>query len=1054
MKRSVTSLLVVVLLLTMMAPMVQAQLDEPSVGTGVQSASLQAVADKVYVAIMRLDPVIEFTGAVGAAGADGALAQFNATKPAPGAKLNAQSTDVQRYAAYLASTHDAALQAIGADPTAKLHDYVYGFNGFAAQLTQAQALKLAKQSDVVMVLKDQMRYAQTDSSPAFLGLTASGAAWAKGYTGEGVIVGVIDSGIWPEHPSFADDGTYPELPVVLEDTPENPACNFGNIVHNPYDAPFTCNNKLIGARQMLNTYRTLIGADPDEYNSARDDDGHGTHTASTAAGNANVKAFLYGKPRGTISGIAPRARIIAYKGLGNQGGFGSDLAAAIDQAVADGVDVINYSVGGGASLTGPDDIAYLFAADAGVFVATSAGNSGPGPETIGSPASVPWVTTVGASTQSRFFQGTVSSSAGWSFTGASITNSTRELPLVDAAAGGDDLCTPGKLDPAVVAGKIVLCRRGVVGRVDKSLAVLQAGGKGMILYENTDDNNLFSDTHWVPTVHIDNTPGLAIKNYIASNSNPTARIVGGKVGKWDVAPSMTLFSSRGPNPVAPDIIKPDITAPGLQILAANSPTPDLGAYPSELFQAIAGTSMSSPHIAGIFALLKQAHPEWSPATAKSALMTTAYQKVLDNDRKTPADPFDMGAGHVNAKGTDKGSLFQPGLAYHADFNSYLGFMCDAAPEIFTNPTTTCAGLAAAGVPTKAINLNLPSIGISALPGKQTIIRTVTNVQSSGGAEQYKASVNAPPGYQVSVSPKQLRLRPGQSATYEITFVNKNAPVDEWRFGSITWRGDDFEAYSPIAVRGTLLEAPDAITGTGADGSTSFPIKFGYTGPYSAATHGLEADVVTSDNVLQDPDQNFDPSDVASNGANVHEFTLSGAAFFRLAIPPSATEADADLDVYVYDPNGEQIASSTSSGTDELVDIAFPADGKWQVYVHGWQAPGGDSDYSLSSWVISATPGGSLTLTSAPPSAVLGETGTVGVSWSGLATGSAYLGAVSHSNGNGVIGLTLVEVDPNAVAAVEAVESVDNTAQHSADDTAQDLESLTSKLFLPLVNKAE
>ena len=238
---------------------------------------------------------------------------------------------------------------------------------------------MTKQPGVVLVQPDVMRYKTTDSSPKFLGLTDRGGAWARGYTGEGVIVGIIDSGIWPEHPSFADDGSYP--PLSIGSIP----CEFGNTAHNPNDAPFTCNNKLLGARQMLETYRALIGAEPDEYDSARDDDGHGTHTASTAAGNAGVRADLYGIPRGRISGMAPRARIIAYKGLGNLGGFGSDLAAAIDQAVADGVDVINYSIGGGPSLLGADDFAFLFAADAGVFAATSAGNDGPGDATVGGP---------------------------------------------------------------------------------------------------------------------------------------------------------------------------------------------------------------------------------------------------------------------------------------------------------------------------------------------------------------------------------------------------------------------------------------------------------------------------------------------------------------------------------------------------------------------------------------------------------------------------------------------------------------------------------------------
>ena len=262
------------------------------------------------------------------------------------------------------------------------------------------------------------------------------------------MVGVIDTGIWPEHPSFADDGSYPAPDIPPLDATNYATCDFGNTAQNVHDAPFTCNNKLIGARQTMDTYRALIGADPDEFDSARDDDGHGTHTASTAAGNADVAATLMGTPRGNVSGIAPRAQIIAYKALGNLGGFTSDLASSIDQAVADGVDVINYSIGGGPSLAGADDIAFLFAADAGVFVATSAGNSGPGAGTIGGPATIPWVTSVGASTQSRFFSGEVRLGKGGTVTGASITGGTGGfLPLVDAEFAGGELCIPGDARP-------------------------------------------------------------------------------------------------------------------------------------------------------------------------------------------------------------------------------------------------------------------------------------------------------------------------------------------------------------------------------------------------------------------------------------------------------------------------------------------------------------------------------------------------------------------------------------------------------------------------------
>jgi subtilisin family serine protease len=903
--------------------------------------------------------------------------------------------------------HEKALQDAGVSVAAKVNDYVVALNGFSAIMTFEQAKAVARQDSVRLVIPDVMRHPTTDSSPVFLGLTGPAAPWQTGVDGEGVVVGIIDSGIWPEHPSFADDGSF-SAPEPLEDSPLNPSCEFGNTDHNPNDAPFECNNKLIGARQMLDTYRAVIGANPFEYDSARDDNGHGTHTASTAAGNAGVQASMYGIPRGPISGIAPRARVVAYKGLGTLGGFTSDLAAAIDQAVADGVDVINYSIGGGAAGPGADEIAFLFADAAGVFVATSAGNSGPGPASLGNPGTMPWLATVGANTQSRFFQGTVVLGDASEYPGASLTPGLAEHGLVDAEDTGGDLCIPGTLDPGAVAGKVVLCRRGAISGADKSLAVLQAGGAGMVLYNNSDDDNLFTDTHWVPSVHLDNTPGLASKAYIDSASDPTASINAEQLSEWPSAPSMTIFSSRGPNPVAPDIIKPDITGPGLQILAGHTPTPEPGSVPGELFQGIAGTSMSSPHIAGVFALIKQANPDWSPAMARSAIMTTASQDVVDNDRVSTADPFDMGSGHVSpGDAVHKGSAFQPGLVYDAGLFEYAAFTCGMDWGVF--PPGSCAFLESIGVPTAPTDLNYPSIGIAELSGSQTVRRTLTSVTREKGWRTYNVSVDAPAGYQVTVSPSTLRLRRGDSATFEVTITNVSAPIGEWRFGAMTWSDTTghYDVYSPIAVKAALFEAPTSAVGAGESGSSSFDVRFGYAGSYAAAAHGLEPAVITSDNVSQDPDQSFNPNDGFSN---LHQFTLSGTAFLRIAMPPEATEANADLDIFVFDPNGNLAASSTAGGTDELIDIELPMDGTWDVYVHGWSTPSGDSDYDLFTWVISATPGGNLTIDAAPSSAVLGEVESIDVSWTGATAGEWHIGGVSHTGDVGLMGFTLIEVD--------------------------------------------
>ena len=1001
----------------MLALVLALSLSTSALAQGNASPSAQDNA-KSYIIILANDPIATYSGEV---------AGYAATEPEGGQKVEPESAKARKYEKFLEDKHDKSLRDAGASTNAKVHDYTIALNGYSAILTESQADAVKSQKDVLLVLDDQMRYAQTDSSGDFLGLTVKGGAYDSGITGEDVVVGIIDSGIWPEHPSFADDGSYAPLPDYA-----GLPCEFGNTAHNPEDAPFTCNNKLLGARQMLATYRTLIGAEDFEFDSARDDDGHGTHTASTAAGNAGVEASMYGVDLGKVSGIAPRARIIAYKGLGAGGGFTSDLASAIDQAVADGVDVINYSIGGGSSVpNGADDIAFLFAADAGVFVATSAGNAGPDADTVGSPGNAPWLTTVGANTQERFFAGTVvlgsdgggkhgkdldvsnhagdkhddkNKKKGEEIVGASLTPGTGgAFPLVDAEFAGGDLCLVGTLDPTIVAGKIVLCRRGGPARVQTSLAVSQAGGVGVILYNNSDNDNLFTDTHYVPSVHINNTDGLRVKAYIASTANPMAEIKNtGDRTKFKAAPSMTYFSSRGPNGPVPDIIKPDITAPGLQILAGQSPYADPFGFE---FQAIAGTSMSSPHIAGVFALLKQAHPDWSAAMAKSALMTTADQKVKSEDQKTQATPFEMGSGQVNPGKVDKkGSAFNPGLVYDAGLFEYAAFTCGADLGIFS--PGSCNFLAGLGIPSDASDLNYPSIGIAELAGSQTVVRTVTSVADR--SVNFEAKVEAPKGYEVTVNPKKLRLSPGESATFEVTITNKKAPVGEWRFGSLTWKGSGYEVYSPIAVNGALFDAPDEVAGTGATGTASFDVQFGYTGSYTAGAHGLVPSTVLSGSIGQDPDQTYPSSDDAPGpGGGVDKFSipLTGSAYLRIAL---SIPGDDDIDLYLEDSGGNIIAASTNGGTDELIDLALPADDTYTLVVHGWSVPSAPLAYAIDTWSVPLATGGSLFIDSAPASATLGAVETITVSWSGLAPGH-YLGAVSHTGDVGLMGLTLVDV---------------------------------------------
>ncbi|MGH8872404.1 MAG: S8 family serine peptidase [Acidimicrobiia bacterium] len=984
----------------------------PAGGGPLSTGTNQVSGDRApYVVLMAGDPVVAY---------EGGIPGLPATAPGQGRKVDPNAAAVKEYQRHLDNQHADAAAAAGVSPSAILIDYEFALNGFAAALTPAEAEKLAAQKDVISVLPDELRQLQTDTSPDFLGLTDAGGAWDSGLTGEGVVIGVIDTGIWPEHPSFADDGSYPEPPISIEDVdvdpdPDNevilPGCDFGNTAHNPDDVAFDCNNKLIGARDMRTLYNSFIG--PELFDSARDADGHGTHTTSTAGGNADVAAQIFGIDRGTISGIAHRAHVAMYKACGDQGCFGGDLADAIDQGVADGVDVMNYSIGSTTpSLDGPDDIGFLFAADAGVFVAASNGNSGPGAGTIGSPASVPWLTSVGASHHDRQFQGTVVLGDGSEFFGASVTPGLGTTELVDAADLKNEMCDPEVRFTPPPRDQIVLCK-GAVSRAAKSQAVLEAGGVGMILYNDFPNQTLPSDNHFVPTVHVSNADGLAIKAYIAStpsNEDPEAEIIGG-VAQPRQGSFMTYFSSRGPTglPASPDIIKPDVTAPGQQILAGNSPAAGFDAA-GELFQAIQGTSMSSPHAAGLLALLKQAHPTWSPAAAKSAMMTTARQDVTKEDGTTPADPFDMGAGHVDPSGPAgaANSMFNPGIVYEAGFLEYLGFLCDAAPQVFANPAATCASLEASGIPTESENLNYPSIGASGVPGTLTVQRTVTNV--TGSTLKLTAVVEEPSGYEVTVSPSKLTIPRGRSATFEVTFDNVSGPIGEWRFGSLTWEGNGYSARSPIAVAAAQLDAPDTVTGTGVEGTASFDITFGYAGEYDATAHGLVPDAPIVGSVDQDPDQTFDPGD--PTGTTAHEITLSNSAFFRLTLDTAdLTPPDPaiDLDLYLY-KDGEQVASSTSGSTAEQIELTSPEDGTYTLYVHGWQTIGLTVGYGMHTWDVPLpADAGTLTIVSEPADAVLGATETIVAGWSGLDPGTNYLGAVGHNDIDGLFDLTLVEV---------------------------------------------
>ena len=950
--------------------------------------------EKVYLVVMADDPAVAY---------EGDIPGLAATKPGNG-KIDPDSPAVRAYQRHLTSTHDAALGSVGVSRQNKLYDYTISLNGFAAAMTGAQADALEKQAGVLIVFEDEIRHPTTDVSPAVLGLDS---VWndGSGYLGENVIVGVIDTGIWPESPSFSDQADLSDASGKGNKAKDSaygprPSDWNGTCQSGENWSQDDCNNKLIGARYFARSFGWQRALETGEFLSARDWDGHGTHTASTAAGNAGVDSNL----DATITGIAPRARVAMYKACWNSGLGGcstGDLVAAIDQAVADGVDVINYSIGSAArSVTGPDDIAFLFAADAGVFVSTSNGNDGPDPDTTGSPSSSPWLISVAATNHRGPVGGTATLGDATVVTGVSVADplGTGPLALVDARDLGNELCLLGSGFTGDVTGKAVLCWRGENARVDKSAAVSEAGGSGMILANVVGgDSSIVADIHSVPSVHIDAAGGLIVEAYIDSAEAATVDIAGQQGGLNAVAG----FSSRGSGAV-PDVVKPDIAAPGVAVLAAAPPSTFYGATEGGVAQYLSGTSMASPHVAGIGALMTEAHPDWSSAMIKSALMTTAdLDQTLDQTGLAPATPFDTGSGLVQP-----GSALDPGLVYDAGFFDYLAFLCGSTSAVGAG---TCSFLAGLGFSFDASDLNQPNLGVADLAGSQTVVRTVTNVGPGG---TYQVSVDAPDGIDVSVSPTSLTLATGGSATYEVTFTTlPSATLDAWTFGSLAWSDGTRTVTSQVGVRPVKLAAPYEVSGSGVDGSISYDVAFGYTGSFVAAGHGLEEALETPGTVVDDPENDINAALASGVGVTFHPIDITtGTAVTRFALFDDDTDGADDLDLYVFGPapGFPFVGGSGSPTSAEQVDLIDPTPGLYIVVVHGWQTDGPDSNYTLFSWNVSGTPGGDLSVTG-PGAATLGETGTVEASWSGLEAGSRYLGAVSYADGSGIFQMTLVSV---------------------------------------------
>ncbi|XP_019153349.1 PREDICTED: CO(2)-response secreted protease-like [Ipomoea nil] len=699
---------------------------------------------------------------------------------------------------------------------ALVYTYTNGFCGFSARLTAEEARSIAQNPGVVSVFPDPILHLKTTRSWDFLDSIsykkslplAPAPHRSTGprpvYSSEAdTIIGILDTGIWPESPSFNDNAIGP-IPDRWKGK-----CEKGD----DFNSSNFCNRKIIGARYYVETP------------SARDNVGHGSHVASTAAGSLVDTASYYGQARGTARGGSPTSRIAMYR-VCEYGCEGSAILKAFDDSIKDGVDVLSVSLGGPEGEK-PDfstdviAIGAFHAVERGIVVVCAAGNGGPRRSTVINEA--PWIFTVAASTIDREFQSQIVLGDNTVIKGMGIyIGKLKKRPVHPLATGAlvksesateSDArdCLPQSLDHEKVKGKIILCETGNPTSYidDKINEVKDAGGVAVILVSSPEDMIMAVKFGGFPGSIILEKEANQVFSYISSTKNPLATILPTvTVTESKPAPAVAFFSSRGPSLASVNLLKPDICAPGVDILATWPDNLDGGEIipiKSHLgYNLISGTSMATPHTSGIVATVKAQNPNFSVSAIRSAVMTTAMQTNNLNAPITTTDgaiatPYDIGAGELNPT-----AALNPGLVYETEIADYLHFLCATGyntSQIRLISSTVPKGFKCPKKLTQDVisGINYPSIAVSNLKEGEpkAITRTVSNVGSEESV--YTATIEALADIEVSLTPNKLVFtNQVKKLSYTVTFTASSS-LETNIFGSITWTSGKYKVRSPIVV---------------------------------------------------------------------------------------------------------------------------------------------------------------------------------------------------------------------------------------------------------------